>query len=165
MVQCSVLTNWPTIVTNLLLKEKKVHKKILWRNFLLPAWLTFDQLSYKFENIRGARRPPTPPLAYPWCNVRQIFPLGTDQFTHLLISVIGSILRSRKFVVFNLFINNLLHRLAILIEYFLFLGVPKVNRSMRGPFSSIVENKIPNCEPDCTPEFCSMWPDAVCSAT
>jgi len=43
--------------------------------------------------------------------------------------------------------------------------VPKVNRSMRGPFSSIVENKIPNCEPDCTPEFCSMWPDAVCSAT
>ena len=52
----SVLTNWPSIITRLLLKKTQ---KVLVVN-PLPAWLTFDQIACKFENIGGAWRPSLP---------------------------------------------------------------------------------------------------------
>ena len=51
-----VLTNWPpTIVTKLLLAKKVTDETV---TNPLAAWLTFDQLSCKFENIGGVRCPP-----------------------------------------------------------------------------------------------------------
>ncbi|XP_065059750.1 cysteine-rich motor neuron 1 protein-like [Rhopilema esculentum] len=43
--------------------------------------------------------------------------------------------------------------------------IPKQKERLYKPFSLILENRIPNCRPECTPEFCSMWPDAICSAS
>ena len=50
-------TYWPTDQL-LLLRKKKVTENTIANS--LAAWLPFDQLSCKFDNIRGVRRPHTP---------------------------------------------------------------------------------------------------------
>ena len=62
-----VMTNWTAIVS-----LKKGHTKYCGQlSCSMVAWLTFDQLSCKFENI-GGQCPHTLPFAYPWvqgCNI------------------------------------------------------------------------------------------------
>ena len=48
------MNNWPIIVTKKKIAENTVANS-------LAAWLPFDQLSCKFENIGGATPAPKPP--------------------------------------------------------------------------------------------------------
>ena len=64
----------------------------------IAAWLTFDQLSCKFENI-GGRLAPMPPSQHPCLKGLQ---LADDTTLHASDDSIGSIIRSLNRMATNL---------------------------------------------------------------
>ena len=58
------VTNWPTTVTKLLLNKKVTEYTV---GNPLATWLTFDQLSCKFENIGGGHDAPSTPASAHLC--------------------------------------------------------------------------------------------------